>query len=116
MWKFLGGFSINEFVVIPLNKIIKHAGKYNISPRTVSSREFFPCEASSGKFCRGKLRRMMFRRNKKSYYDWSEADCSIFTNIVEDLVGEPARPSCNAFQTLISQELLELSCPKLNHI
>ena len=37
------------------------------------------------------------------YYDRSEAEKVLFTNILEALVGEPARrPDSDAFQTLIS--------------
>ena len=54
-----------------------------------------------------------------SHYDRGEAERVIFTNRVDDLVREPARPGTvdrEAFQTLISQELLELNDPKFNHI
>ena len=48
-------------------------------------------------------------------YDRSEAERVPFTNIVDSLVREPARPSpadLDIFQTLISQEPLELNDPK----
>ena len=61
---------------------------------------------------------------KYPHYDRSEAERVLFTNIVDSLVREPARPDPprpgpadrDAFQTLISQELLELNETKFNHI
>ena len=50
----------------------------------------------------------------QAFYDRSEAERVLFTNILEDLVGEP--PDHDAFQTLISQELLELNGLKFNRI
>ena len=47
---------------------------------------------------------------KKVCYDRSEAERVLFTNIVDDLVREPA----DTFQTLISQKLLKLANPKFN--
>ena len=46
------------------------------------------------------------------FYDRREAERVLLTNIVDDSVGEPARPCRHAFQTLISQELLKLNRAK----
>ena len=52
----------------------------------------------------------------RNNYDRSEAERVQFTNIVEDLVGELTRPDSNVFQTLVSQERMDLNGPKFHHV
>ena len=59
------------------------------------------------------FRDLQYNYCRATYYDRSEADIILFANI---LVGEPARPDRNAFQTLISQEPLERNGWKFNQI
>ena len=64
----------------------------------------------------GKLLEGSLHEKHVILHDRSEADRALFENIIEDLVRESARPDREAFETLISQELLELDSPKFNHL
>ena len=48
--------------------------------------------------------------------NFNKAEKVLLSNTVEDLVGEPTWPGRHVFQTLVSQELLELSGPIFNNI
>ena len=39
--------------------------------------------------------RLYFRNHSSNYYDRSEPERVLFTNIVGDLVGDPTRPNAN---------------------
>ena len=72
--------------------------------------------SSTGEYIIYFLLRNCLSKFQSSFYDQSEAERVLFTNIVDDLVREPARPGRDALQTLLSQELLELNGPKSNQI